>query len=128
MDTLNVAKIFLMRGDSVLLLLSKRLNKWHLPGGHLMEGESFSDGLKREVHEETGQHLKFYHYIQSKPNGRLYIGQLRDSAPITVSEEHEKAEWVKVNDLLKWELCKFTYRDSRYLQCLLRLANRVTKQ
>lgn len=118
MDTLNVAKIFIMRGDSVLLLLSKKLDKWHLPGGHLEVGESFSEGLRREVKEETGQELKFFHFIQQKPNGKLYIGQLRNN-DIKISEnEHGDFKWVKIDNLQAEQLCKFTFRDVRYLQSI----------
>lgn len=118
MDTLNVAKIFIMRGDSVLLLLSKKLDKWHLPGGHLEVGESFSEGLRREVKEETGQELKFFHFIQQKPNGKLYIGQLRNN-DIKISEnEHGDFKWVKIDNLQAERLCKFTFRDVRYLQSI----------
>jgi ADP-ribose pyrophosphatase YjhB (NUDIX family) len=127
MDTLNVAKIFIMRGDSVLLLLSKKLNKWHLPGGHLEVGESFSEGLRREVREETGQDLKFFHFIQQKPNGKLYIGQLK-SNDIKISEsEHEDYKWVKIDDLQNERLCKFTHRDARYLQNIFNVV-KITSQ
>ena len=32
--------------------------KWQLPGGGLRKGESSSDGVLRELYEETGVHLK----------------------------------------------------------------------
>lgn len=118
MDTLNVAKIFIMKGDSVLLLLSKKLNKWHLPGGHLEVGESFASGLRREVKEETGQDLKYFHFIQQKPNGKLYIGQLKDNVIHIREDEHDDFKWVKIDHLQNERLCKFTLRDVRYLQSI----------
>ena len=128
MDTLNVAKIFIMQGDSVLLLLSKKLDKWHLPGGHLEVGESFSEGLRREVKEETGQELKFFHFIQQKPNGKLYIGQLRNN-DIKISEnEHGDFKWVKIDSLQAERLCKFTFRDARYLQSIFNAVKNTTQK
>lgn len=118
MDTLNVAKIFIMKGDSVLLLLSRKLNKWHLPGGHLEVGETFSKGLRREVKEETGQDLKFFHFIQQKTNGKLYIGQLKDNDIKIRKDEHDDYKWVKIDNLQDERLCKFTFKDARYLQSI----------
>ncbi len=118
MDTSNVAKIFIMKKDSVLLLLSKKLNKWHLPGGHLEVGESFSKGLRREVKEETGQELKFFHFIQQKPNGKLYIGQLKNNDISISKDEHDDFKWVKIDNLQAERLCKFTLRDAKYLQSI----------
>jgi 8-oxo-dGTP pyrophosphatase MutT (NUDIX family) len=119
MDTNRVAKIFIMRGDSMLLLFSKHLNKWHLPGGHVHDDESYEDGLKREVEEETGCKLKFYHKIRPlRSNVCLYIGNLYHG-PIKISDEHSKYIWVPIDEALNLHVCKFTFKDIRYLQTLM---------
>lgn len=44
-------------GDRVLLVkraLPPRQGEWSLPGGQLELGESLSDGVRREIREETG--------------------------------------------------------------------------
>lgn len=119
MDTNRVAKIFIMRGDNILLLMSKHLNKWHLPGGHIQENESYEDGLRREVEEETGCKLKFYHKLRpNRSNVCLYIGKLYPG-PIKISDEHSRYTWVPLKDALNLHVCKFTFKDIRYLQTLM---------
>jgi ADP-ribose pyrophosphatase YjhB (NUDIX family) len=56
-DTKNVAKVVMFDGDKVLLLKRKKNQKhpgkWDLPGGHIIAGEDWEPGAKREVEEET---------------------------------------------------------------------------
>lgn len=119
MDTNRVAKIFIMRGNNILLLLSKHLNKWHLPGGHIQEDESYEDGLRREVEEETGCKLKFYHKLRPVRNNIcLYIGKMYPGT-IKLSDEHLKYAWVPLDEALNYHVCKFTFKDIRYLQTIM---------
>ena len=46
-----------MRDDEVLLL-HRPCGRWDLPGGQLKPGEAVSDGLLREVAEETGLKIR----------------------------------------------------------------------
>jgi ADP-ribose pyrophosphatase YjhB (NUDIX family) len=48
--------VLLSRNDKVLLL-QKPSGAWDLPGGKLRTGESWLDGLSREVREESGLEL-----------------------------------------------------------------------
>ena len=45
-DTKKVSKILVIKNSRVLLLFSKRLKKYHLPGGHVQEDENFLKQLK----------------------------------------------------------------------------------
>jgi 8-oxo-dGTP pyrophosphatase MutT (NUDIX family) len=119
MDTKRVAKVFCMRGNSILLLLSKHLNKWHLPGGHIQQGETFEDGLCREVKEETGCTLRYFHRVRMTSSSvALYVGRL-NSGVIKLSEEHSNYMWVPLKQALSLPVCKFTFRDIRYLQTIM---------
>lgn len=96
-DTFQVAKIMIVNYSQgkVLLLKSKKLNKFHLPGGHLQKGESFSQGLKREVKEETNLNISSYKVFFSKPNFKLFIGRCYPSQ-IKLSDEHDGYVWAKI--------------------------------
>ncbi|NOY14908.1 MAG: NUDIX domain-containing protein [bacterium] len=54
------AVIFKKHKDKLQVLLGKRgkgiagAGKWHVPGGHVKEGEKLTEAVKREVREETG--------------------------------------------------------------------------
>ena len=46
-DTKKVSKILVIKNSRVLLLFSKKLKKYHLPGGHVQENENFLQAIKR---------------------------------------------------------------------------------
>lgn len=116
-----------MRGNSILLLHSVYLNKWHLPGGHVQQGETFEAGLVREVAEETGLQLQYFHRIRNlHSNVALYIGRL-NRGNITLSSEHDKYIWIPLDKAIQLNVCKFTFRDIRYLQTIVHAVDRTTR-
>lgn len=114
-DTNKVAKIMILNKGKVLLLKSVHLGKFQLPGGHLKLNETFSQGLQREIKEETGLILSWFKPVFSKPNFVLYKGGVYAS-PIRLSDEHTDHVWAKIEDAHKYPLCNITKRDIAGLQ------------
>lgn len=110
-DTNKVSKIILIRNHRILLLFSNKLQKFQFPGGHLEVGETHLDALKRELKEETNLNLKDSRVFFKKPNYVLYYGHAFQG-PVKISEEHTKYVWASYDDILKYPLCKFTFRDA----------------
>lgn len=52
--SVSVAAIIVDTHHQVLLIQRQDNHRWEPPGGVLELGESIEDGLRREVHEETG--------------------------------------------------------------------------
>lgn len=127
MDTNRISKSFIIRNGCILLLHSVHTGKWHLPGGHAHENETFEDALKREILEETGCSLKFYHKIRLvQSNICLFIGMLITDK-ITLSSEHSGYAWVPICKALEYDVCKFTFRDIRYLQTIVSFVNEALR-
>jgi 8-oxo-dGTP pyrophosphatase MutT (NUDIX family) len=114
-DTDKIAKILIVDKGKVLLLKSKKLQKFHLPGGHIHTNESFNQGLRREVKEETGLYVSWCKIVFSKFNFKLYKGGVYTGV-VKISNEHDGFVWAKIEHAHRYNLCNYTKRDIDWLQ------------
>lgn len=102
-DTKYVAKVIIFNEDGEVLLLKRKKNqkypeKWDLPGGHLIQGEEWISGAKREVKEETNLSIKDLKKVSSEGRKTFYKtstfeGDIFDSDKLP---EHDEYMWINV--------------------------------
>lgn len=88
----------------------KHAGGWEFPGGKVEYGESPEECLKREMYEEFGIETNVNHLLTESvcryPAGTIRL--LAYSTEIKAGDiklrVHDKIEWVKVNELLDYEL------------------------
>lgn len=110
-------KVVIRDASSRCLLLKRSLSskgnpgKWDLPGGKVDPGENFSQGILREVAEETGLTISIQRVggvaeSESPTNKVVYLileGRL-ESGQVQLSSEHDEYVWVNRRELPKMEL------------------------
>lgn len=110
-------KAMVCREDGHCLLLRRSSSsthfagQWEWPGGKTDRGEDFITALRREVTEETGLAIDFTGFAGANcyEMERLHVVCLCMEARVaggalTLSGEHDAAEWVKLADLPRWDL------------------------
>ena len=112
-------KVVIRDDDNRCLLLRRSMGsgtnagEWEFPGGKIEPGESFDEGLLREVLEETGLVIllrkvagcaefelpdrKVAYLILE---GRVQSGQLR------LSDEHDAFDWVPIAELPRMDIAE----------------------
>ena len=104
--------IAVMKEDRILII--KRSiddflgGNYELPGGEIEDGETFFDGVTRELKEETGLNLKCisllfegFDYNTETKNRVIQVNFLvtTDTYEITLSHEHESFLWVGIDGI-----------------------------
>lgn len=73
-DKCWVTTIFLVNKDNkVLLTWNKNLQTWIPVGGHIDQGETPQEAIRREVEEETGFGFELYGDFKTEANGNVQI-------------------------------------------------------
>ena len=110
-------KIVVLNSDQKVLLLKrskKSLNpkKWDLPGGHIDEGESIEETIKREVLEETGlsveigpiinvvEFAKDHKAFKEEKRGLRYIALTTDTEVVLNEDEHSEFKWLSFDEAI----------------------------
>ncbi|MGD0537504.1 MAG: NUDIX domain-containing protein [Verrucomicrobiota bacterium] len=84
---------------------------WEWPGGKLEPGEDFTDGLRRELREETGLEAEFTGLAGASefemPAARIILVCLRarpTGGGLRLSAEHDAFDWVPLEELAHWNI------------------------
>jgi len=115
-------KAVIVHDDKVLILREAatygegtQRGRYHMPGGRVEPGESFEDGLRREIREETGLEVTIEYPI--------YVGEWRpvirgvphqivatfivcksESDKVRLSSEHDDYQWILPKDRKKYDI------------------------
>jgi len=101
--------VIAFKGDA-FLMVKHRTRKWEMPGGRLLEGESFEDGARREFIEETGHALTdiIGEIKIDKQGGRVFVGFTGDRVNCELSDEiAEVKEFVMLPKELSFPLVEY---------------------
>ena len=90
------------------------VGQWEWPGGKVDPGEDFVTALHRELAEETGLTVTLTQFAGAAsaemPKARvvlLFMEAVSTGGFLTLSDEHDAAEWVPLSDFANWTLTEY---------------------
>ena len=104
--SVSVAGVVFDQHDRVLAIRRRDNGQWQPPGGVLELGETFEEGVRREVLEETGVHVQVerltgvYKHMKMGVVALVFRCVPTGGAPHATDESHE-ARWLAVPVALK---------------------------
>jgi 8-oxo-dGTP pyrophosphatase MutT (NUDIX family)/GNAT superfamily N-acetyltransferase len=121
----QVAVIAVLSRNSLLMLKRRDSGKWTFPGGHLEPKESFKQGAKRELFEETGidtdTPMSPLGEPNKTPNGKVvqvflqrlnnHVSAYNDFDP---DQEASEFRWVPANKVLEKEILENLHTPIKY--------------
>lgn len=117
-EKVELTALCLVYKDDEIILQDRRKDDWKgfvFPGGHIEKGESFVDGIKREIKEETGLTIIEPKLVGLKQfpikDGRYLVVLFKANkfSGKLVSSEEGEVRWIKRKDLNKYDLVKDFY-------------------
>ena len=115
------AKAIILDNDRILLLkrsdyLKKHKGEWDLPGGHIHIGEDLTEGLVREVKEETNLSIVNPKEVFKHKNDTSFLVKMK-TTNIRLSNEHVSYKFFNIEDLDDLDDLTTYYRES-ILRCI----------
>lgn len=104
--SVSVRSVISGPSDNILILQRNSDNDWELPGGRLSSYEGVSEGLRREIREETSLSVDIKDillansWINDQNNDRLgvYYGSDTEQKRVRLSREHTDFMWVNSSE------------------------------
>lgn len=137
----QAARAIVRRDATILLLFTERYNDFSFPGGGVAEGKDLTDGLRRELEEETGAHnvcvQHHYGYIDElrphwKPGfevmhmtSHFFVCEIDPELRATKMEGYEQANgmrplWVNLHEALAHNRAVMQRQDAAMGQSIQR--------
>ncbi|GAA1253205.1 NUDIX domain-containing protein [Prauserella halophila] len=104
--SVSVAGIVVDSDDRVLVIRRRDNGRWEMPGGVLELGESFEDGVRREVAEETGMTVEVERLTGVYKNlGRGIVALVFRCSPagdlIAQTDEAREVRWMNRDEVTR---------------------------
>jgi mutator protein MutT len=103
--SVSVAGIVVNDEGRVLVIRRRDNNRWEPPGGILELDETFEEGVRREVHEETGvwvtvERLTGVYKNMTRGIVALVFRCSPESGEIATSDESREVQWMALQEVI----------------------------